>query len=119
MFTDPVSVTRNAVAVNHARIRIGAADATYQDADGVQRLKVSHQVAKSRTRRMARFEVDATGTNPLTGASQRYTTSCYVVVDEPSNVFSRTEVLYTVKAMIDFLNASNQANTVKILANEV
>lgn len=119
MFTDPVVVTYSASPTDCARIRIGASDATYQNADNWARLRISHQVSKTRTRRMIRLEVDKIGESPVTGSNQKYTTSCYIVVDEPSFVFTRAQILDIVEALLVFCSDSSSANMVKVLANEV
>lgn len=116
MFTDPSTVTVNAVAKTLPRVSVGDRKATYESpADGLT-LSITHVVGK-RNRHTVRLDSTKTAADPLLdGVSKQYSMSTYVVVDVPTIGFTLTEQKQIVKALTDFLNAST--NTDKVLAGE-
>jgi hypothetical protein len=116
MFTDPASVTVNAVAKTLPRVAVGDRKATYESsADGLT-LNITHVVGK-RNRHTVRLDIVKTAADPLLdGVSKQYSMSAYIVVDAPPIGFTLAEQKLNVKALLDFMNAST--NTDKVLAGE-
>lgn len=92
MFTDPQSVTVNAVAQSMARVLISGTSAVYQKADETFKLSISHQKSKGRIRSMARIDQRAIVPDPLTAVNDYETLSFYFVIDRPEVGFSSTQV---------------------------
>lgn len=116
MFTDPQTVTVNAVGKTLPRVSVGDRKATYESpADGIT-LNFTHVVGK-RNRHTVRLDIVKTAADPLLdGVSRQYSMSAYTVVDVPPLGFSLAEQKLNVKALLDYLNAST--NTEKVLAGE-
>jgi len=93
MYTDPQSITVNAVAQSMPRVETGSRKSVYQKNDQTFTLTISHQTGKDqRIRSVARFDQRAIVTNPLDSTKQDYDTlTFYVVLDRPSYGFSMTQ----------------------------
>lgn len=115
MFSDPQSVTINAVAKSMPRIKQGATDATYRTADEAFQMRISHQVSKSRTRRMVRIDQNVIAADPLTAVNTSQSASVYIVIDEPKYGFSDADLDYLVDGLVGWLTAGNIA---KLLGSE-
>lgn len=115
MFTDPQSVTVNAVAQELPRIRTGASESTYRKADETVQMRISHQSTKSRSRRMVRLDQTVVAADPISTLNKSQTAGVYLVVDEPSFGFTDAEIDYLVDAMIGWLTPANIA---KLLGSE-
>jgi len=92
MFTDPQSVTVNAVAQSMPRVKTKDLSSVYQKGDQTFTLTISHTPAKDRIRSMARIDQRAIVADPLTAVNDYQTLSFYVVVDRPNYGFSMTQV---------------------------
>lgn len=92
MFSDPQSVTVNAVAQSMPRIITGDRKSTYQKNDQSYTLNLSHTLAKDRIRSMARIDQRAIVPDPLTAVNDYETLSVYLVIDRPAVGFSSTQV---------------------------
>lgn len=88
MFTDPQTVTINAVAISLPRITQDGMSATYRAADENTTLKVSHQKSNKKVRSVARIDVRAVVADPLTSANDYETNTIYVVFERPEVGFS-------------------------------
>lgn len=115
MFTDPQSVTINAVAKSMPRIKQGNTDATYRTADESFQLRISHQIAKNRTRRMVRLDQTLIAPDPLTAVNASQSASVYLVIDEPKFGFDDATLDYMVDGLVGWLTAGNIA---KLLGSE-
>lgn len=116
MFTEPQSVTVNAVAKTLPRVSFGDRSGVFQTSDGAFTLKVSHDL-RNRNRRTVRLDITKTAADPLLdGVSRPYSMSAYVVLDHPQVGFDNTEVTNNLKALIDWLAVS--ANQAKIVGGE-
>lgn len=115
MFTDPQTVTINAVAKSMPRIKSGVSDSTYRTADEQFALRISHQVAKNRTRRMVRVDQTIIAADPLTAVNSSQSASVYLVVDEPKFGFDDTTLDYMVDGLVAWLTPANIA---KLLGSE-
>lgn len=116
MFTDPTTVTVNAVAKTLPRVSVGDRTATYESAADGLLLKLTHVVGK-RNRHTVRLDVTKTAADPLLdGVSRQYSMSAYLVIDAPSVGFSTTEQANNAKALTDWLALSG--NLTKVVAGE-
>lgn len=107
MLTSPQSITINAVAKDLHRTIDERTSSTYQDAGSELMLKVSHQQAKTRIRRMARIDQTKIAADPLTAISQYATAGVYLVIDEPEFGFTSNEIQYLVEGLKTWLSSTN------------
>jgi len=115
MLADPQSVTINAVPVSLPRVSVGNAEATYRSADETVQLRVSHQAAKNRKRRMVRLDQTVIAADPLTAENSSQKAGVYLVIDEPAFGFTDAELDYLVDALIAFMSSATIA---KVLGGE-
>lgn len=92
MFTDPQSVTVNAVAQSMPRIKTDGFSSIYQKSDESFKMTLSHQKSNKRIRSMARIDQRAIVADPITAVNDYETLSFYVVIDRPEVGFSVTQV---------------------------
>lgn len=92
MFSDPQTLTINAVAKSLARISTSAQSAVYQNADETFKLTISHQKSGTRTRTMVRVDQRAIVTNPLDSTNDYDTLSFYSVFDRPEYGFTNAQI---------------------------
>lgn len=110
MFSDPQTVTVNAVAKVMPRIEVGARKCVYQLADGTFTFTISHQsTGKDRIRSMARIDQRAIVPDPLTAVNDWETLGFYVVVDRPSAGFSSAQVEQLITGFKTWLDATAMA----------
>lgn len=114
-FTDPQSITVNAVPKSMPRISSGESSSVYKTADDTFTMRLSHQKSKGRTRRMVRVDQKAIASDPLSAENVYQTAGVYVVIDEPEFGFDDTTLSYLVTALKDWLTAGN---ITKVLGSE-
>lgn len=118
MFTDPQSVTINAVAVSLPRISSGPNSGVFQSNDGTVKESVSHQYGK-RTRHLLRIDHSKWAADPLvSGNNQKYSMSFYVVADVPAIGYTVAEQKQVIDGFIAQMNASSGALITKFLGGE-
>lgn len=118
MFSDPQSITINAVAQSLPRTSIDKSSSVYTKDDGNVKLSVAHAYGK-RVRRTARVDFRKTAADPLFPAQNTpYSMSCYIVADVPTTGFTITEQKQIVDALAAWLTASTGANVTKLLGGE-
>lgn len=118
MFSDPQTLTINAVANPLPRISSGVNSGIFSKDDGNVKLSFSHQYGK-RNRRQIRVDFRKVAADPLaTGYNKEYSMSTYLVVDHPPVGFSITEQKQIVDALTAYLTASSGANVTKLLGGE-
>lgn len=115
MFTDPQSVTVNAVPISLPRVAVGDQVATYRSADEAVQMRVSHQSTKGRKRRMVRLDQTIIAADPLTAENVSQKAGVYLVVDEPNIGFTDAQLDYLVDALVAWLSSANIA---KLLGGE-
>lgn len=118
MFSDPQSVTIDAVAQSLPRVSVGEHSATYTKDDETLQLTISHQPTRNgRVRRMVRLDTNKIAADPfIAGQNREVAESAYLVVDEPQDgAFSNAELLSSVKGLLGWLT---DANVTKVLAGE-
>lgn len=114
MFTDPQSITVNAVAKSMPRVSTGPNSSKYSTADEAFSMVISHTKGK-RNRHLVRVNQRAIAADPLTAENSYQELSAYVVIDEPIVGFSDTDIGYLVAALAAWLTAGNVA---KVLGSE-
>lgn len=109
-FSDPQSVTINAVPISLARVSSNDTRSIYQNADGTVKMTISHQISGKRRRRMVRLDQTVIAADPLTAENAEMTLSFYWVIDEPQFGFTDTEIGYLTAALIAWSTAGNVAD---------
>lgn len=116
MFTEPQTVTVNAVAKNLPRVSMLDRSGTFESAADGLTLRVSHNLGK-RNRRTVRLDITKTAADPLLdGVSRPYSMSAYLVIDHPQVGFDATETLNNVQALVDWLDVAG--NLSKVVGGE-
>lgn len=107
MFTDPQSVTVNAVAVPLPRVSTNGRTSIYENASGDLTLTLAHSNGK-RSRSVVRLDRQKTAADPLNPANFRpYSTSKYLVCDSPLNIgFTDLELQYDILALTGLVNGT-------------
>lgn len=119
MFSDPQSLTINAVATSLPRVAVEGSSATYLDATGNLTLSVSH-ARKRRKRSVIRVDQKKIAADPLIAdRNAESSMSVYLVLDAPLNgAFTNTEQGYLVASLTKFLTDTSGAATTKLVAGE-
>jgi hypothetical protein len=118
MFSDPQSVTINAVANSLPRVSSGVNAGVFSKDDGNVKLSVSHAYGR-RTRRTIRLDHRKTASDPLNPTQNKpYSMSTYIVCDVPDVGYTVVEAKQIVDALTGFLTASSGANITKLLGGE-
>jgi hypothetical protein len=118
MFTDPQTVTINAVATTLPRIGLGPSTGIFAKDDGTVKLSVSHASGK-RNRQTIRLDHRKVAADPLsTGFNKEYSMSTYLVVDNPTVGYTNTEIKQIVDALTGYLTASSGARVTQLLGGE-
>lgn len=118
MYSDPQSVTVNAVAQSLARVgtnepsRVG----TFVSADGTFQFDVRQNKTSNRFRREARLTQKKIAADPISAVNKEVSTSVMLVVDEPRWGFSDAEIGYLTAAIIAWFTNGNRD---KLLAGEL
>lgn len=93
MFTDPQSVTVSGSAKSMPRISSEGLKSTYQSADSLHKMIISHQSTNNgRIRSLVRFDAQKIVENPLTSQSDYDFASLQLVIDRPQAGFSTAEI---------------------------
>lgn len=117
-FSDPQSVTINAVAQSLPRTSSGVNAGVFTKDDGNVKLSVSHQYGK-RTRRTIRLDFSKIAADPLISAQNiKYSMSAYMVVDLPITGFTVAEAKQIVDALTAYLTASSGSKVTQLLGGE-
>lgn len=117
-YTDPQTVTINAVANVLPRTSNGVNAGAFTKDDGNVRLSVSHAYGK-RTRRSARIDFSKIAADPLISSTNiKYSMSAYLVVDVPVTGFTVAEAKQIIDGFTTWMTASSGANITKLLGGE-
>jgi len=117
-FSDPISVTYNAVATNHVRAYSPGGPSLFKTSDDAYKVEISHVDVKGRRERhFIRITQRKIAADPLTPATNvESNMSVYLVIDNPKTGFSDTEIGYVLKGLCDFLNVAG--NQTKFIGGE-
>lgn len=117
-FSDPQSVTINAVAIPLPRVSSGVNSGVFSSADGAVKLTVSHAYGK-RARRTIRIDHSKISADPLQPSTNaRYSMSTYIVVDAPAVGYSSAEIKQVVDGLTAYLTGSTGARVTQLLGGE-
>jgi hypothetical protein len=117
-YTDPQTVTVNAVAKVLNRTGSGIDQGVLTATDGNNSLKVSHQYGK-RTRRAIRFTSRKIAADPLVSAvSVQYSMGITVVFDLPPTGYTAAEALLEWNGFATWLTAASAAKVTQLLGGE-
>lgn len=118
-FSDPISVTFQAVAKSLPRVFSPAgAAAVFKTSDDEFKVELSHTEVKGRRERhYIRISQRKIGSDPLVPATNlESTASAYLVLDNPKTGFTNAELGYLMQALCDFLNVTG--NQTKFVGGE-
>lgn len=118
MFSDPQSVTINAVANSLPRTGMGPSSGSFTKDDGTVALKISHQLGK-RNRHLISLDHSKVVVDPLMASQNlRVSMRTHMVIDVPPTGYTVAEAKQIVDALTAYLTASTGANVTKLLGNE-
>jgi hypothetical protein len=118
MFTDPQTVTINAVGNTLPRTTAATNAGIFTKDDSTVKLSLSHTYSK-RVRRVARLDFNKISADPFVPAQNvRLAMAAYLVVDTPVTGFTVAEAKQIVDALTLWLTTSSGANTTKLLGGE-
>lgn len=115
MFTDPQSVTIDAVPYSMPKVSSKETSSVYSTSDETLKMTISHQEAKDRTRRMVRLDKRIVAADPLTAENEYKSVGVYIVLDVPEFGFSIDAVDDIVQGFKTWLST---ANVTKVLGAE-
>lgn len=119
MYTEPQTLTINAVPVSLPRVGVGIGVGSFSKDDGTVKLGVSHAYGK-RTRRQFRVDHSKVAPDPLISSTNiLYSMSAYMVVDVPKTGYTIVEQKQLVDAILAWASAASGANITKLLGGEV
>lgn len=117
-YTDPQSVTINAIAISLPRVGSGVNTGSFSSNDGLTKLSVAHQYAK-RIRRTVRLDQSKVAADPLVGGSNvPYSMSAYLVIDMPLTGYTVAEAKLIIDGLTLYLTASSGARVTQLLGGE-
>nr|QDH89468.1 MAG: hypothetical protein H1Bulk29281e3660_000002 [Leviviridae sp.] len=118
MLTDPQSITVNGSGISLPAISRGDNTSTYQSADGLMKLTVSHQYGR-RKRTLIRFDQTKTAADPLVSTVNNvYSESVQVVIDRPLAGFTTAESNFLLQGVAGVLTASSGNLAASILGGQ-
>lgn len=118
-FSDPQSVTINAIAHSLPRTGIAEGSGTFRKDDGTVQLRIT-QTTGRRLRKSIRLTTVKVAPDPLMPAQNgTYEQSVTLTVDTPSYGFSLAEQKQMVDGFAAFLTASSGAKITQLLGAEV
>lgn len=106
-FSDPQTLTINAVDHTCNKVSSSERKSVYRTADEGEQLTISHQETKNRTRHMVRVDSRVVAADPLTAENEYKSAGIYIVIDEPEFGFSDAELDYRVQALKAWLTTAN------------
>lgn len=119
-FSDPQSVTIGTTpgAVSLPRTASNSGAGGFTSNDGNVQLSVANSYGK-RTRRTARLDLSKIAADPLISANNiKYSTSVYIVVDQPITGFSVAEMKDLITSLATWLTASSGAHITQLVGGE-
>lgn len=106
-FTDPQSLTINAVPFSMPRISDETSKSVYANSDGTCKMTISHQSSgqgtSARFRDMVRVDRRVMDPDPLTTVGSYQDLGIYLVIDRPFHGYSPTDIDYVVQALKTWL----------------
>jgi len=106
MFTDPQSVTVNAVAKSMPKILSEGTKSVYRTSDGLFEMTVSHQLSRQRIRSLVKISQRAIVPDPLTSANDYETLIAQIIIDRPEVGFDATTIGYLITGITAWINTA-------------
>lgn len=121
MFTDPQSVTVNAVAQSMPRVSSSkpVTVGQFSTADGAFTMQVRQYGTAKRFRREIAFTQRKIAADPLTAVNSEVSASFTLVFDTPKTGFSNAELAYLSAGLISWFSASTYAKQTQLLGGEL
>jgi hypothetical protein len=118
-FTDPQTITINAIARTLARVDVDPQGVFYS-ADGLSKETIGQATSgKDRFRRLIRFDDKKIAANPFDSSlNAYYNMGVYLVVDVPSVGYTVAEQKLVVDGFLAYLTASSGAKVTQLLGGE-
>jgi hypothetical protein len=117
-FSDPQTITINAVAQTLPRTSSGINQGAFATSDGAYKESISHTYG-NRTRRVLRLDASKVAADPLNPTQNKpYSMSAYLVVDIPTFGYSVTEQKQVVDGLVAYLAATSGAKVTQLLGGE-
>ena len=117
-FTDPQTVTVNAIARTLPRFLTGTTVGTFASADGITKLTIEPTATKARRSNKVSLRENVTIVDPNTGLSRTDSHSVTVISNRPLMGVSDTVAEQLAAALFTYLTASTNQNLKKELGNE-
>lgn len=119
MYSDPQSVTINAIANSLPRIGSSSTSGVFRKDDGTVKLTISHAENK-RMRRMVRIDHSKLASDPyITGNNTPVSMGVYLVADVPLLGYTVSEQKQVVDGLTLFLTTASGAAVTKLLGGEI
>lgn len=119
LFTDPQTVTINAVAQTLPRVPPGKNSGAFAKDDGTVKLSISQGTAGKKSRRLVALDHSKIAADPLMAdVNVKLSMRAYLVVETPEVGYTVAEAKQIVDALTAYLTASSGANVTKILGGE-
>lgn len=118
MFSDPISITVNAVAQTLNRTSMGVNSGAFRKDDGTHALSISHNLGKN-NQRIIRLDRTQTVTDPFTtGEFLTASDSVWLVTRTPQSLLTITQQKHLIDGFLTYLQASSGAAVTKLLNGE-
>lgn len=120
-FPDPISITIGGTAYSFARVASGNLQASYQTADGLRKLEISHvrSKKKDRVRTLFKFIEVRIAADPFVPAQNvQVSDSVHLVIDRPLVSFTQGDIVNQAAGVFTYLQASTNAALIKLYAME-
>ena len=119
-FTDPQTLTVNAVPNTLPRVSIGEAKGVFRKDDGNLTLQITSNKNARRVRQAFRVEHRKVAPDPLMPSTNSpFSMSVTLVVDTPIDGYSLAEKKQLVDALTAYLTASSGARVTQLLGGEI
>jgi len=118
LFTDPQSVTINAVAVPLPQVGQRENGATYRSADGNVDFQIDHTYGRRESHRVRLHHKKLSADLMSPSLNRPFDEAVSIVVNRPDAGFTVTETKQLVDALLAWASASSGANITKLLGGE-
>lgn len=117
-FTDPQSITVNAVATSLPRVLTGTTVGQFVSGDALVELTIDPRGTAKRRRNVARLYVKKSVTDPLTGLASIQGFMVSFTIDRPNGSITDSDIVDAASGLITWLTASTNAKLKQLAAGE-
>ncbi len=118
-YTDPQTITVDAVPYTLPRVITGTTVGRFVSADAVREITIDPRGTAKRRRNVGRFFVKRNVLDPLiSGVSTQVQSMVSITIDRPLTGISDADIEKDVNGYISWLTASSNANLKKLIAGE-